>query len=84
MTEKLKFIAAVESAGARKEAESNLEELSYQYNQSKDTKTNKNVMQKYLLLLVLLMIIFFGMISNYKKKFERTEKIFSSVELMKE
>ena len=29
MTEKLKFIAAVESAGARKEAESNLEELSY-------------------------------------------------------
>ena len=41
-------------------------------------------MQKYLLLLVLLMIIFFGMISNYKKKFERTEKIFSSVELMNE
>ena len=84
MTEKLKFFAVVESVGARKEAESNLEELSYQYNQSKDTKTNKNVMQKYLLLLVLLMIIFFGMISNYKKKFERTEKIFSSVELMKE
>ena len=41
-------------------------------------------MQKYLLLLILLMIIFFGMISNYKKKIERTEKIFNPVQFIKE
>ena len=41
-------------------------------------------MQKYLLLLILLMIIFFGMISNYKKKIERTENIFSSVQFINE